>query len=83
MANKNYQIAKFYASMHELKDKLNGEILPLAVHIGANQEDPSLFESLEILVTDIEQHLENYKLTVSEADESEIKKTKSQKANRL
>ena len=64
MANKNYQIAKFYASMHELKDKLNGEILPLAVHIGANQEDPSLFESLEVLASDIEEHLQNYKLTV-------------------
>lgn len=64
MTNKNYQIAKFYAEMFELKNKLNSEILPLAVHIGANQEDPSLFESMEVLATDIEEHLENYKITV-------------------
>ena len=67
MTNKNYQIAKFYASMHELKDKLNAEILPLAVHIGAHAEDPALFESLEVLATDIETHLENYKLTVTKS----------------
>lgn len=64
MANKTYQIAKFYSLMHELKDNLNGEILPLAVHIGAQQEDSALFESLEVLATDIEEHLSNYKLTV-------------------
>ena len=64
MGNKNYQIAKFYAEMFELKEKLNAEILPLAVHIGANQEDPSLFESLEVLANDIEEHLANYKITV-------------------
>lgn len=64
MSNKNYQIAKFYSLMFELQQKLNSDILPLAVHIGANQEDPSLFESLEVLATDIEEHLTNYKLTV-------------------
>lgn len=30
MANKNYQIAKFYSLMYELKETLNGDLLPLA-----------------------------------------------------
>lgn len=67
MSNKNYQIAKFYTLMSELKDTLDSQLLPLAVHIGASREDPALFESLEVLATDIEQHLENYKLTVTKS----------------
>ena len=64
MANKNLQIAKFYNLLFELKDTLNNELIPLAVHIGANTEDAALFESLEIAAGDIERHLENYQLTV-------------------
>lgn len=67
MANKNYQTAKFYAEMHELKDKLNGTILPLAVHTGTHENDPSLYASLEVLATDIEQHLKNYSLTITKS----------------
>ena len=66
MANKNYQIAKFYSKLFELKDFLNGELLPIGVHIKAETRDPKLFESLEVLATDIEQHLENYELSVKE-----------------
>lgn len=64
MANKNYQIAKLYALLSELKDSLNSEILPLAVHVGVNSEDPELFDNLEALATGIEEHLDNYKLSV-------------------
>lgn len=63
MANKNYQIAKFYSRLYELKELLNLEMIPLAVHIGADRQDPKLFESLEIAATDIEQHLESYELS--------------------
>ncbi len=65
MANKNYQIAKFYSKMFELKNLLNNEMIPLAVHIGAQTEDPKLFEGLDVLATDISEHLENYLLTVN------------------
>lgn len=66
MANKNYQTAKFYARLFELREMLNNELIPTAVHIGANQEDAKLFESLEVLATDINEHLENYELTAKE-----------------
>lgn len=66
MANKNYQIAKFYCKLFELKDFLNAELLPLGVHIGTETGDPKLFESLEVLAADIKEHLENYELTVKE-----------------
>lgn len=64
MADKNYRIAKLFVSLSELKDKLNAEILPLAAHTGVNVENSQLYESLEVLATDIEEHLKNYKLTV-------------------
>lgn len=69
MANKNYQIAKFYCKLYELKNFLNAELLPLGVHIGAETEDPKLFESLEIMAKDVEEHLENYNLTVGRREE--------------
>lgn len=65
MANKNYQIAKFYTKLFELKDFLNGEMLPVGVHIAADTLDRKLFESLEVLATDIEEHLSSYELTVN------------------
>lgn len=64
MANKNFQIAKFYSKLFELKEMLNSEMIPLAVHIGANREDAKLFESLEILATDIEEHLEKHEISI-------------------
>ena len=64
MANKNYQIAQFYSRLFELQKVLNSELLPLAVHIGTNSEDAKLFESLEVLATDLDEHLENYELSV-------------------
>ncbi len=66
MANKNYQIAKFYSKLFELKTFLNAELLPIGVHIKADANDPKLFESLEVLATDIEEHLENYELTINQ-----------------
>ena len=65
MADKNYQTAKLFVSLSELKDKLNSEILPLAAHTGVNVENSQLYESLEVLATDIEEHLKNFKLTVT------------------
>lgn len=65
MSNKNYQIAKFYSLMYELKETLNSTLLPLAVHIGVHADDPGLYESIEVLASDIEAHLENYKLTIN------------------
>ena len=70
MTNKNYQIAKFYSKLFELKDFLNGELLPIGVHIKAETRDPKLFESLEVLATDIKEHLENYELTINKQGES-------------
>jgi len=64
MSNKNYQIAKFYSLLFELKNVLNNDLLLLGAHIGADKEDAKLYESLEIAATDIEAHLENYELTV-------------------
>lgn len=64
MANKNFQVAKFYFMLFELRDSLNCELIPLALHIGANQEDAKLFESLEVLATDINEHLEQIKLSI-------------------
>ena len=69
MTNKNYQIAKFYTKLFELKNSLNGELLPIGVHIKAELRDPKLFESLEVLAQDIEQHLENYELSVNKSSE--------------
>ena len=63
MAKKNFQIAKFYSKLFELKNLLNNEMIPLAVHIGVQTEDAKLFESLEVAATDINEHLENYELT--------------------
>lgn len=68
MTNKNYQIAKFYARLFELKDMLNGELLPLAAHIGIRGEDARLFESLEILATDIGEHLEAVDVAIKKVD---------------
>lgn len=64
MPNKNYQIAKFYTKLFELKDFLHGELLPIGVHIAADTNDAKLFESLEVLAVDIEEHLNNYELSV-------------------
>ena len=62
MANKNYQIAKFYSKLFELKDCLNGELLPIGVYIAFETNDAKLLESLEVLARDIEEHLENYEI---------------------
>ncbi len=59
--------------MSELKDLLNAEILPLAVPTGAHTDDPSLFESLEVLAADIGEHLKSYQLTVSKLTDAEDK----------
>ncbi|HEX8637073.1 MAG TPA: hypothetical protein VF692_03345 [Pyrinomonadaceae bacterium] len=67
MTNKNYQIAKFYSKLFELKNFLNGELLPIGVHIKAETLDPKLFESLEVLATDIEEHLNTYELSVNKS----------------
>lgn len=67
MANKNYQIAKFYSLMFELQKTLNSEILPLAVHIGTQAGDPRLFQSLEVLATGIAEHLKNHELSITES----------------
>lgn len=69
MANKNYQIAKFYARLYELQQMLNSDLLPLGTHIGIEQRDAKLFESLEVAATDVEQHLENYELSLSKSSE--------------
>ncbi len=68
MSNKNFQIAKLFVSLSELKDKLHAEILPLAAHTGVNVENAQLYESLEILATDIDEHLKNFKLTVTKTN---------------
>ena len=64
MSNKNYQIAKFYARLYELREIINNEIVPGGIHIGAQTEDHKLFESLEILANDIDEHLRSYELKV-------------------
>lgn len=64
MANNSFQIAKFYAKLHELKDLIDIELIPLALNIGANQADKKLFESLEILATDIGEHLSAHQICV-------------------
>lgn len=63
MANKNYQIAKFYARLYELREIINNDLLPCGVHIGAETEDAKLFESLEVLATDVDEHLKSHELT--------------------
>lgn len=65
MAKNNFQIAKFYFKLHELKDMLDMELIPLALDVGANQSDKKLFESLEVLTTDIGEHLEAHEISVS------------------
>ena len=62
MTNTNYQIAKFYSKLFELKDCINGELLPIGVYIAVEAGDAKLIESLEILARDIEEHLENYEI---------------------
>ena len=69
MANKNLQIAKFYSLLFALKNQLNNELLPLAVHIGAKKQDAALFESLEIAAGDIERFLESYEISLSKIQE--------------
>lgn len=64
MPDNNYQIAKFYSLLFELKDVLNNELLPLGAHIAVETNDAKLFESLEIAAADIEEHLKNHELTV-------------------
>jgi hypothetical protein len=67
MSNKNYQVAKFYSKLFELKNFLNGELLPIGVHIKAETLDPKLFESLEVLAADIEEHLNSHELTINKS----------------
>lgn len=64
MANKNFQIAKFYARLYELKDVINNDLIPLAVSLGANHEDAKLFESFEVLAADIDEHLEKHEISI-------------------
>ncbi len=66
MANKNFQIARFYSRLFELQELINNELIPCGVHIAAQTNDAKLFESLEVLATDINEHLENYELSVKE-----------------
>lgn len=65
MSNKNYQIAKFYARLYELREIITNDILPCGIHIGAQTEDHKLFESLEILATDVDEHLKEYELSIT------------------
>ena len=67
MTNKNYHIAKFYSKLFELKDCINGELLPIGVYIAVEAGDAKLIESLEILARDIEEHLERYELFVNKS----------------
>lgn len=64
MSDKNYRIAKFYARLFEIRDALNNELIPLGVHIAVSTNDAKLFESMEVLATDIGEHLKNYEITV-------------------
>lgn len=64
MTNKNFHIAKFYAKLYDLKDLINNDLLPLGTHIEAQAIDAKLFESLEILAADIDEHLKNYELSI-------------------
>lgn len=62
MSNKNFHIAKFYAKLFELKDLINNDLLPIGTHIAISTNDAKLFESLEVLATDIDEHLTRFEL---------------------
>jgi hypothetical protein len=64
MADKNFQIAKFYSKLYELKDMLNNDLIPLGVHIAVLLADAKLFESIEVLAADIDEHLKTYEITI-------------------
>lgn len=58
------QTIKVYADLIELRDRLNNEILPLAVHSGLNQEDYKLYRAMEKLAAQIERHLSEYRIEI-------------------
>ncbi len=64
MTNKNYQIAKFYSSLFDLRERLTSNIIPMGEHIGVQTEDAELMESLENAASAIERHLESYQLSI-------------------
>lgn len=64
MANKNYQIAKFYSHLFDLREALISNIIPMGNHIGTQTEDAELMESLENTANAIERHLESYRLSI-------------------
>ena len=63
MINKNYQTAKFYARLYELRGIINNDLLPLGTHI--ETADTKLFESLEVLAADVDDHLKSYELSIT------------------
>ena len=65
MSNKNFQIAQFYSKLFEIKELITNDLLPLGTHIAVSTNDAKLFESLEVLATDIEEHLEKHEISVS------------------
>ena len=64
MANKNFQIAKFYSRLFELKEEIQNDLIPLGTHIGALDQNYELSDSLNDLVSIIDEHHERFELSV-------------------
>lgn len=54
------QLARLWTSLHEVKSRLDNEIIPLGSHLAL--EDPELMIALETLSQRIENHFDHYRL---------------------
>jgi hypothetical protein len=55
------KLANLWFSLHELKQKLDNEIIPIGSHLGI--DNPDLMISLEEVSSNIENHFEKFKLS--------------------
>ncbi len=60
--NESIKLARLWAAMDALKRQLDGELIPLAVHVGVGIIDPELMIALEELSAKIERHFERFTL---------------------
>lgn len=62
MVNDSIKLAKLWAELNMVKEKLDNEIIPVGNYLGV--EDPELMIALEGLSLKIQEHFERFKLVV-------------------
>lgn len=61
MMNDSIKLAKFWSALHDVKERLDNEMIPIGSYLGVY--DPELMIALEDLSARIENHLERFRLT--------------------